>query len=200
MTNQKKLWFRRIVACLLAFLMLFSTISVIFAKEAVGICRADDGSCSEVVVDKKNRKKKDKYLKEITMDQALDVFRKKKDAVLYFGFDSCPWCKEARPILKKVADKKNTTVYYVKVRDEDKNLLYSDDQRVELTKYIPKYMSKNKDENNKLWLYVPLVVRVEKGEAVSGHKGTIKGYNAKKRKMTAKEKRELEKKYTEILE
>ena len=200
MTNQKKLWIRRIVACFLAFLMLFSTISVIFAKEAVGICRADDGSCSEVVVDKKNSKKKDKYLKEITMDQALDVFRKKKDAVLYFGFESCPWCKQAKPILKTAAKKTKIKVYYVKTRDKNKKLLYTEKQRKELAKYMPGYMSKNKEVNNKLWLYVPLVVRVEKGEAVSGHKGTIKGYNAKKRKMTAKEKRELEKKYTEILE
>lgn len=196
--KKRKIWIRRVIACLLAFLMLFPAFSAVFAKEAIGICTADDGSCSNVVIHK-NDQNKNQFM-EISMGEALEVFRNKKDAILYFGFDTCPWCKEVKPVLRKAADKKKVTVYYVKVRDQDRNLLYSDDQRAELTKYIPKYMSRNKKEDNKLWLYVPLVIHVKKGKAVAGHKGTVKGHDATKRKMTKKEKKKLEKIYSKILQ
>ena len=40
---------------------------------------------------------------EISFDEAIQYFTQEKSGVLYFGFSSCPWCKEAKPILKKVA-------------------------------------------------------------------------------------------------
>ena len=40
---------------------------------------------------------------EINFDEAIQYFTQEKSGVLYFGFSSCPWCKEAKPILKKVA-------------------------------------------------------------------------------------------------
>lgn len=180
------------LALCLALIVALSLPTTIYANDTVNACDPT-AECEDTET------KTTEGFVEISMDEALSYFKEKKSGILFFGFDSCPWCKEARPILKKVADKKNTTVYYVKVRDEDKNLLYSDDQRVELTKYIPKYMSKNKDEDNKLWLYVPLVIHVKKGKAVAGHEGTVKGHDATKRKMTKKEKKKLEKTYTKVL-
>lgn len=136
---------------------------------------------------------------EITMDDALNYFREGKSGILFFGFESCPWCKEARPILKKVAKAQKKDIYYVKVRDDDHNLLYTDEQREELSQYIGKYMSKNKEEDNKLWLYVPLVVAVKDGKAIGGHQGTVKSHDATKRKMTKKEKKKLTKTYMNLL-
>lgn len=136
---------------------------------------------------------------EISMEDALDYFRQGKSGVLFFGFTSCPWCKQARPILKKVSAETGVPVYYIKVRDEDGNLTYSDEQREELSQYIGDYMSVNKDQDNKLWLYVPLVINVKDGKAVDGHEGTLKGHNAEKEKLTAKQKKKLKKIYKRVL-
>lgn len=115
----------------------------------------------------------------------------KKDGILYFGFEQCPYCQQAKPILRKVAKSAKKTVYYVKVRDDQKNLLYTDEQREQLSQYIGKYMEENEEEDNKLWLYVPLVLSVKKGEAIKGHEGTVKDHDASKREMTKKEKKKL---------
>ena len=62
---------------------------------------------------------------EISFDEAIQYFTQEKSGVLYFGFSSCPWCKEAKPILKKVAKENGIDIQYVKVRDEEKNRLYT---------------------------------------------------------------------------
>ena len=137
---------------------------------------------------------------EISMEEALSFFNKKKDGILYFGFEQCPYCQQAKPILRKVAKSAKKTVYYVKVRDDQKNLLYTDEQREQLSQYIGKYMEENEEEDNKLWLYVPLVLSVKKGEAIKGHEGTVKDHDASKREMTKKEKKKLKRIYKNILE
>ncbi len=136
---------------------------------------------------------------EISMDEALSFFNDKKDGILYFGYEQCPYCQQAKPILAKVAKSSDKTVYYVKVRDDQKNLLYTDEQREQLSQYIGKYMQENEDEDNKLWLYVPLVLSVKKGEAIKGHEGTLKNHDASKREMTKKEKKKLKRIYKKIL-
>lgn len=57
---------------------------------------------------------------EISFDEAIQYFTQEKSGVLYFGFSSCPWCKEAKPVLKKVAQENGIDIQYVKVRDEEK--------------------------------------------------------------------------------
>lgn len=134
---------------------------------------------------------------EISFDDAISYFTEEKSGVLFFGFSSCPWCKEARPILKKVARKKNMDIQYVKTRDEDKNRLYSDEQKAQIEPFIKDYMSNN--DEGILTLYVPLVLVIQDGQVVGGHVGTVDSHDATKRKMTNKEKKELTKIYTKLL-
>lgn len=47
-------------------------------------------------------------------------------------------------------------------------------------------------------LYVPFVVVVKDGKAVSGHIGTVDGHDAHERKMTEKETQELKKIYEDM--
>ena len=137
---------------------------------------------------------------EITMDEALSFFSEKKSGILFFGYEQCPYCQQAKPILAKVSKKEKQTIYYIKVRDENKNLLYTDQQREQLAQLIPNYMQENEDEDNKLWLYVPLVLSIKDGDATDGHEGTVKGHDASKRKMTKKEKKKLKKIYTRLMQ
>ena len=115
---------------------------------------------------------------EITMDEALEYFDSNgNDVILYFGYDACPFCKRAGSYVLGVANEFNMNykVRYVKTRDTFKKLTYSDSQRKVLAKYMKKYMSKNED--GKLWLYVPTLVRVKNGKAIEGCTGLVKGYN-----------------------
>ena len=184
---------RKIVLCILSFLMLFG----VFA--GVGIMMVSAKELTPVTTES-GPVVQNGDLVEVSMKEVLQKFKDNESFYVYFGYEACPWCKEAKPILKKQIKKANMNVYYVKTRDKDGNRLYSEKQRKQLVKYISKYMKKNKDENNKLWLYVPLLVKVDDGKTVDGHQGTIKGHNAKERKMTNTEKKKLNKIYTELLQ
>ena len=61
-------------------------------------------------------------------------------------------------------------------------------------------MTRNKDEDNKYWLYVPLVVSLKKGKAVDGHESTVKKHDASKRQMTKQEKKRLENRYIKLMQ
>lgn len=134
---------------------------------------------------------------EISFDEAIQYFTQEKSGVLYFEFSSCPWCKEAKPILKKVAKDNGIDIQYVKVRDEEKNRLYTDEQKAIIEPYIQDYMSNN--DEGILTLYVPLVLVVKNGKAIDGHEGTLESHDATERKMTDDEKKELTQIYTKLM-
>lgn len=134
---------------------------------------------------------------EISFDEAIQYFTQEKSGVLYFEFSSCPWCKEAKPILKKVAKDNGVDIQYVKVRDEEKNRLYTDEQKAIIEPYIQDYMSNN--DEGILTLYVPLVLVVRNGKAIDGHEGTLESHDATERKMTDDEKKELTQIYTKLM-
>ena len=134
---------------------------------------------------------------EISFDEAIQYFTKEKSGILYFGYSSCPWCKEAKPVLKKVAQKNGIDIQYVKVRDDKKNRLYTDDQKTIIEPYIQDYMSNN--DEGILTLYVPLVLVIKNGKVIDGHEGTLDSHDATERKMTDDEKEELTKIYTKLM-
>ena len=134
---------------------------------------------------------------EINFDEAIQYFTQEKSGVLYFGFSSCPWCKEAKPILKKVAKDNGIDIQYVKVRDEEKNRLYTDEQKAIIEPYIQDYMSNN--DEGVLTLYVPLVLVIKNGKIIDGHEGTLESHDATERKMTNDEKEQLTKIYTKLM-
>lgn len=134
---------------------------------------------------------------KLVLMKLSNISPKKKSGVLYFGFSSCPWCKEAKPVLKKAAQEKGIDIQYVKVRDEEKNRLYTDEQKSQIQPYIQDYMSNN--DEGILTLYVPLVLVVKNGKVVDGHEGTLDSHDATERKMTDEEKEELIQIYTKLI-
>lgn len=178
--------FKKIMLALLSFLMLFG----VFAGVGSMMVSAKE-TPSNISSTYTKKDKANKIFYEVSMKKILKKFKNKESFYVFFGFENCPWCKEAKPILKKEAKRQNLKIYYVKTRDENGERLYSEKQRKQLLKYIPTFMKTNADENNKKWLYVPLLVQVAYGKTIDGHQGTIKGHNAKERKMTTKEKQKL---------
>ena len=133
----------------------------------------------------------------ITMDEALSYFTDNKTGILYFGFTDCPWCQQAAPILKEAANQTNQSITYVKVRDEDKNRLYTEEQRERIAQYISPYMEEN--EKGILTLYVPLVIVVKDGKAIDGHLGTLDAHDAKKTTLSDLQAEKLKQVYLNLL-
>lgn len=103
-------------------------------------------------------------------------------------------------MLLAVANEQNTNykVRFIRTRDILGKLTYTEKQRKELTRYIPEYMSRNEDMDNKLWLYVPTMIRLKDGKVVDGHAGLL-GESESIDTMTKKQEKELMKIYRRLL-
>lgn len=153
------------------------------ANPSVMVCSADEADCSNF------EEISETSFTPISFDEAVAFFEEGKSGVLYFGFPDCPWCQDVIPVLEQESKSENIPVYYVRTRDDDKNRLYTDEQKEQIIPYIGSYMKDN--EEGELTLYVPLVISVVDGQAVDGHEGTIDGHDAKEREMTEEETRQL---------
>lgn len=132
-----------------------------------------------------------------SFDEALKFINDQKSAVFYIGYPDCAWCKEAIPILNKVAKAQNKKIYYIELYDKEGNKTF--DQKA-----YEKFMSiaedkLDKDEEGNPTLYVPFVFTLKKGVLDKTHISTIDGHNAKEREMSKKEKEKLKDIYTKLL-
>lgn len=139
---------------------------------------------------------KDSRFVKSEMKEALAMFKEGKSGILYFGYPKCPWCVEALPIMNEIAKEDNLNIHYIRTRDDDKKLLYTEQEKKEFIQYTEKYLEKD-DEGN-YQIYVPFVVVVKDGKAISGHIGTVDSHDAHERKMNEKEKKELKALYTKM--
>lgn len=87
-----------------------------------------------------------------------------KTGIIYFGFPSCPWCRNILPILLDVAKENNVYVNYLNIRN------ISDEEKSELKNILADYLTLEDDE---LILYVPDVYFVNNGNIVAHHLGSV---------------------------
>lgn len=156
-------------------------------------CDVESSDCED-----NSKNTADKSFEEISMDEAISYFTDGKSGILLFGFEKCPWCKEAEPVLKEVSIEQDVPVHYILTRDENKELLYTDDQKAEILKYVGKY--EQEDDDGNLALYVPLVVAIQDGEVIDAHLSTVDSHDAHERVMTEEEKSELKQIYTKLFQ
>ena len=127
-----------------------------------------------------------------TGKEILDVL-KNEDAIIYFGFVACPWCRNAVPVLLDIANEMNVEkIYYVDILDMRDTYKFSGSIEPEQTKKgtdayykILKFLDKKlekfyvKDEAGNMYdtgvkrLYAPTVVGVKGGKVVGFHESTI---------------------------
>lgn len=109
------------------------------------------------------------------------------DAIIYFGFPECPWCRNALPVLIDAANELGITeIYYnsdkdirdVKELDEEGNIITAKEGTEEyneiisiLSDYLPVYKGLDNDEIKRL--YFPTVVFVKDGNIIGLHTGTV---------------------------
>ena len=90
----------------------------------------------EITIDSKNK------MVYKTTEEVLDLIDKKKSFVLYFGFDTCPWCRSVVPTLASISRELNQEVYYIDVKDIRDTFELNDDNKPKLVKKGSKDYSK----------------------------------------------------------
>ena len=132
----------------------------------------------EITIDSKNK------MVYKTTEEVLNLIDKKKSFVLYFGFDTCPWCRSVVPTLASISKELNQKVYYIDVKDIRDTYELDDDNKPKLVKKGSKDYSKlleklepvledytlTDSDNNKIEvgekrIYAPNIISVINGEA-----------------------------------
>lgn len=90
----------------------------------------------EIIIDSKNK------MVYKTTEEVLNLIDKKKSFVLYFGFDTCPWCRSVVPTLASISKELNQEVYYIDVKDIRDTFELDDDNKPKLVKKGSKDYSK----------------------------------------------------------
>ena len=90
----------------------------------------------EITIDSKNK------MVYKTTEEVLNLIDKKKSFVLYFGFDTCPWCRSVVPTIASISKELNQEVYYIDVKDIRDTFELDDDNKPKLVKKGSKDYSK----------------------------------------------------------
>lgn len=158
-------------------------------------------------------------IKYTSIEEAIEILNK-GTGVLYFGYPTCPWCRNAVPVLLEAAkEKKVNTIYYLNV-NEYKNMFAVKDGKVEKIKeekegyydllkaldevldpYVLTEDGKTYETGEKR-IYVPFVVFVKDGVITSTHLGTVnlEGTQTKYDALTEKQHEELLNKYLSAID
>ena len=128
-------------------------------------------------------------MSEITAHELEKAFSGNHPMLVYFGFEDCPWCKEALPIIMKVAKSERVQVSYFDTAAEENEEYYTTMKRVLC------------DEYNLDYILVPLVISIRVDRKIGGfHMGTVDNHNAISEKMTMEQVDELELIYAAIIQ
>ena len=135
--------------------ILASKVLVLNIQKVISNNSQTDGIKFKEEYEKLNSKKNDqgKKYREITIDsknkmvyktteEVLNLIDKKKSFVLYFGFDTCPWCRSVVPTLASISKELNQEVYYIDVKDIRDTFELDDDNKPKLVKKGSKDYSK----------------------------------------------------------
>lgn len=151
----------------------------------------------------------DNLVEYISLDKIKSIFENKESAIIYFGFESCPWCRNIVPVLIETCKSNNiSNIYYMNIKDmRDKKVLDENGKIItqfegtdeyknllELFKAdIDVYDGLNDDTIKRI--YAPTVYFIKNGEIVKKHVGSVSSQENPKIALTDEQKNELEKIY-----
>lgn len=123
-------------------------------------------------------------IKYVSNTELLDILNK-QTGIVYFGYNTCPWCRNAVPILIDAVKKNNIeTIYYA-----DIHKLKLSSIKEELYSKLSQYL--HEDNEGEKVLAVPGVYFLVDGEIVCNHTGTVESYHNPYNKMTKEQQEEL---------
>lgn len=143
-------------------------------------------------------------------DEILDVLTD-GSGVIFLGYPSCPWCRNAVPVLLEAANEVGIeTVYYMNMKNERDEFKVAEDGTLEVVKegtegykkllerldsildeYTLKDMHGNTVSANEKRIYVPLAIFVRDGEIVAYHVDTVDSQTNPLEELNEEQKNEL---------
>lgn len=155
------------------------------------------------------------YIK--TAEEIIDVLEN-EDALIYFGFPTCPWCRNMLTAFINAATDKGEAIYYVDIKSirntysvEDGLIVEStvgEDAYYEIVEFLSDYLSDyiitddddvEYDTETKR-LYAPTVVTVSGGEVLDFKDGTLDSVTNPYEELSEEEYDELYEEFIEIIE
>ena len=132
------------------------------------------------------------HIKYLENDEII-TFLTKKTGIIYFGYNTCPWCRNiVEPLIETINKNHINNLYYV---DVNKGIKGISNKLLEILD-----STLDQDNSEKKGLNVPAVYFVKNGKIVCHHIGTIDGYNNPYKSMTTKQQNELKKIYERGIE
>ena len=133
-----------------------------------------------------------------TMAELKNAIVKKEDGIYYMGYTVCPWCQDAVPLLEKAAEKTDTTIYYIAVKDDNHKKTFTEEENEYFIKWASDFLEAGED--NKKTLFVPYVFIMKNGSVTDYHLGTFDDHNANERALTKSESEDLISIYVKMME
>lgn len=165
-TNKKKLITVIIAAMLIIVVLVFGLFNMldndknnVFKDEyeSLNNVATEDGKkYPRVVIPEDNK------IKYASYEEVIDIFNKNGDAVVYFGYPTCLYCRTAIQVLLNVSEETEISeILYLDVLEKDERY----------NELLGKLGDEFKTEQNEI--YSPLVIFVADGNIVSYNKGTL---------------------------
>lgn len=139
MNDRKFLILAIVLAALLLALSLLKIPNKILDKDAIKFKEEYENLNGKI---NENSKKKYRTVKidsknKIIYSSAKEILKmmeEKKSFVVYFGFDSCPWCRSVVENISKISKELDENIYYVDVKEIRDVYELDDENKVKLTK------------------------------------------------------------------
>ena len=111
------------------------------------------------------------------------------NGIVYLGFEECPWCQAAVPVLNEVLKEHDIQAYYINRNNEvDGNSNYHINN---VTDLLGKEYELDTDADGMPHVYYPTVLAIKNGKVVGHNVGTVPNHVAYERNMTEEEAQEL---------
>lgn len=182
---------KKLVALLLTFLL------VLLGCNSVEVTKVDDDIENDGIRFSKDYPSVSvsNVYKYATLDNVIEIIEK-GSGIIYLGFPTCPWCKEAVPVLNEAAkDRKIKEIFYYNFREIREN---NTEGYQTLVSLLSDYIDEDEEGNKKIG--APTVVFVQNGKIKGVHIDTVEGHDARKRKMTDEEVKQLKVIYTDLID
>lgn len=157
-----------------------------FTYEYINLIEYKNGKKIKVNIPYDNRVK---YLNE----KETVTLLKEGTGVLYFGYNTCPWCRNIVPVLIEAVKENNIdNIYYADINKL--NLSYNNKQ---LFNILNDYLKENED--GKKVLAVPDVYFIKNGNIIGHQLGSVESYHNPYTEMSNDQKQELKNIYNEFI-
>ena len=155
--------------------------------EYINLVEYNNGKTIKVDIPLNN---KIKYLE----NKEIIEFLENGTGIVYFGYNTCPWCRNIiEPLIEVANEEKINTIYYVNSKENLSNI------KKDLYEILDKYLRTDPDTLKKR-LAVPDVYFIKDGKIMFHHIGSVDSYSNPYKEMNGKQKKELKEIYRNGIE